>query len=267
MLNIYENPTKVSVANLTERIRAGHDGYYVKEHGESKNGSLVKRTTAAAPMRAIDTLIVDDHRLVREGLTSLLKAYPSICVVAEAEDGAEALDRLRETKVDVVILDVSLPGIGGVALTRQLLSRYPELKIIALSMHSEAAFVDGMLHAGASGYVLKSSAVVDLATAIKEVHAGRMYLSPEIARSVISGFHRAPGAGEGSVFDALSEREREVVQLLAEGHTTAAIAELLDISPKTVATHRKNIMDTLGVGSVVELAKLAIKEQLITLDV
>lgn len=217
------------------------------------------------PMKTVDTLIVDDHRLVREGVTSLLKAYPNIRIVAEAEDGPSALTCLREQKVDVAILDVSMPGIGGVSLARQLLSRYPDIKIIALSMHSEPAFVDGMLHAGAAGYVLKSSAIVDLATAIKEVHAGRMYLSPEITKSVVSGYRRLKG-GDDSPFAVLSDREREVALLLAEGHGTASIAELLNISPKTVATHRKKIMDALGLSSIVDLAKLAIKENLITLD-
>lgn len=216
-------------------------------------------------MRTVDTLIVDDHRLVREGVASLLKQYPSIRVVAEAEDAPSALARLLEHKIDVAVVDVSMPGIGGVALARQLLSRYPNIRIIALSMHSEPAFVDGMLHAGAAGYVLKSSAIVDLAKAIKEVHAGRMYLSPEITRSVVSGYRRLK-SGDDSPFAVLSDREREVVQLLAEGHSTASIAELLDISPKTVATHRKKIMDSLGVDSVVDLAKLALKENLITLD-
>lgn len=216
-------------------------------------------------MKAVDTLIVDDHRLVREGVASLLRAYPSIRVVAEADGAASALATLRERRVDVAVLDVGMPGVSGVVLTRQLLSRYPSLKIIALSMHSEPAYVEGMLHAGAAGYVLKSSAIVDLATAIREAHAGRMYLSPEITKSVVTGYRRRLD-GDGSPFSVLSEREREVVVLLAEGRSTGAIAELLNISPKTVATHRKRIMDSLGVDSVVELAKLAIKEQLITLD-
>jgi DNA-binding NarL/FixJ family response regulator len=216
-------------------------------------------------MRTVDTLIVDDHRLVRQGVTSLLKEYPSIRVVAEAEDGPSALACLREHKVDVAVVDVSMPGIGGVALARQLLSRYPEVRIIGLSMHSEPAFVDGMLQAGATGYVLKSSAIVDLATAIKEVYAGRMYLSPEIKENVVNG-HRRQKSGGDSPFAVLSYREREVVQLLAEGHGTASIAELLNISPKTVASHRKKIMDSLGLENIVDLAKLALKENLITLD-
>jgi DNA-binding NarL/FixJ family response regulator len=216
--------------------------------------------------KAIDVLIVDDHRLVRQSLAALFDQDPAFAVVAHAGDAVSALKCLREHDFDVAILDVSMPGVGGICLTRRVLERHSRVKIIGLSGHLEAAYVSGMLRAGASGYVLKSSAYDELVSAVCAVAEGKMYLSPDVTHDVVNDYCDLLLRDTSSPLWRLSEREREVAELMAEGKSTNEIAALLSISPKTVATHRKRLMDALGVRSIAELTKLAIKQNLVTLE-
>ena len=214
----------------------------------------------------IDVLIVDDHKIVREGLVKMLSTEPDIRVVGEAGDGRTALRAVAELSPDVVILDISLPDIAGGTIARRLMSKYPSLKIIVLSMHSDPVFVNDMLQAGVAGYVLKSAAFEDLAHSINVIAANRMYLSPEVTQGVVLGHRELLSKDTGSLISKLTERELEIMRLLAEGHATSQIADLLNISPKTVATHRKNLMDKLGLNNIAELTKFAIREKFVSLD-
>ena len=182
-----------------------------------------------------DILIVDDHKLVRQGLVTMLNAEPDVRVVGEASDGRAALRAVAELSPDVVILDVSLPDIGGETISRRLMSKYPSLKIIVLSMHSDPVIVRNMLQTGAAAYVLKSAAFEDLTRSIRITATNRMYLSPEITQGVVLEYRDLLSRDFGSPVSKLTEREREILRLLVEGHRTSRIADLLNISPKTRA--------------------------------
>ena len=232
-------------------------------------------------------LLADDHRIVREGLKSLLESQPDLQVVAEASDGRQAVEMARDLAPDVVVMDVAMPLLNGIEATRQLAGDGPGMKIVALSMHSDRRFVSEALKAGASGYVLKDGAFDELITAIRAVTADRVYLSPRVAGVVVedyvrhlparnghgnggaAGSHPGPeeyGSARRSAFDALTPREREVLQLMAEGFATKEVAARLHVSVKTVETHRRQIMEKLDMHSVAELTKYAIREGLTTLD-
>lgn len=206
-------------------------------------------------------LLADDHRLVREGLRALLAKEADMAVVAEAGDGRSAVRLAREMKPDVIIMDITMPDLNGIEAARQTLAHAPKTRIIALSMHADKRFVAAMLKAGASGYLLKNCAFAELAGAIRTVAAGQTYLSPRVAGVVVEGYvaRAAAGAPAGS---ALSAREREVLQLLAEGRPTKQIATQLHTSISTIETHRRHIMERLGLFSVAELTKYAVREGL-----
>jgi DNA-binding NarL/FixJ family response regulator len=188
-------------------------------------------------------------------------------VLAEAEDGRDAVRLVRKLSPQVVIMDVGMPDLNGIEATRQILQESPETKVIALSMHSDRRFVTNMLKAGASGYLLKDSAFEELATAIRVVMARKTYLSHEIAHVVVKDYVQGGGSKDDpSVFSVLSPREREVLQLMAEGKTNRQIAETLNVSLKTVETHRQQIMNKLEIHNIVELTKYAIREGLASLD-
>jgi len=212
----------------------------------------------------IRVLIADDHQIVREGLCSMLEKEPGIKVVGEAEDGRKTLRLARELTPDVIIMDVAMPDLNGIEATRQILAEFPTIKVIALSMHDDRRFVLNMIKAGAKGYLLKDSAFKDLAKAIRVVVANRTYLSNEIADVVVKDYLATSTSEESSAFCLLSPREREVLQLIAEGKTTNQIAEHLHISVKTVETHRAQLMTKLKVKGVAELTKYAIREGLTT---
>ena len=215
---------------------------------------------------AITIIIADDHQILRQGLKTLLEKEPDMEVVAEAEDGRKTVTLVREFTPHVVIMDVNMPDLNGIEATRQILSEYPEMKVIALSMHADRRFVINMLKAGAHGYLLKDCAFEELAQAIRLVMASKTYLSPGVAEIVVKDYvHRLPGPAQ-TAFSVLTAREREVLQLMAEGKSTAQIAELLHISVKTVETHRQQIMHKLGMRSVAELTKYAIREGLTSLE-
>lgn len=210
-------------------------------------------------------LLADDHKIVRDGLHSLLEENPDIQVVGEAEDGREAVQLVRKLTPDVVIMDIAMPDLNGIEATRQVAAEHPHVKIIALSMHSDKRFVSEMLKAGASAYLLKDSAFEELITAIQTVQENKIYISPGIAGAVVETLKLRPGKPESSVFSLLTDREREVLQLIAEGKNTKEIASFLHLSIKTVETHRLNIMTKLDMHSIADLTKYAIREGLTSL--
>lgn len=215
-------------------------------------------------------MLVDDHQMVREGLRSLLAKELDIQVVAEANDGHEAIRLCSQINPDVVVMDVSMQGLDGVDATRQITDSFPAVRVIALSMHSDRRHVSDMLSAGASGYLLKDSAYDDLALAVRSVHSGQRYLSKAVAEVVVDDYFTRvsgkPGATTGAAAKALSAREREVLQLMAEGHSTKQTAAMLHLSVKTVETHRRQIMEKLQTYSIAGLVKYAIREGLVSLD-
>ena len=214
----------------------------------------------------VTILIADDHRLFRDGLRTLLEAQKDVSVIAETTDGSETVAAAAELKPDIVLMDVSMPGLNGIEATRRILSAPGPPKIIMLSMHSDRRFVLESLKAGAVAYILKDCAFEELLLAIKAVRGNRMYLSRLISDSVIKDYIAIAKSVPGSAFSILSAREREVLQLLAEGKTTKETAARLHVSVKTIETHRKQIMDKLDIHSVAELTKYAIREGLTPLE-
>jgi DNA-binding NarL/FixJ family response regulator len=211
---------------------------------------------------SIKVLIADDHQIMREGLRTMLEQEHDIQVLGEAEDGRLIHRLARELQPDVIIMDVAMPDLNGIEATRQIIAELPKVKIIALSMHDDRRFVLNMLKAGAVGYMLKDCAFKDLAKAIRVVMSQKIYLSHEVADIVVKDYLSSSQPVESSAFHLLSPREREVLQLIAEGKTSAQVGESLHISVKTVETHRQQIMVKLKIRSVAELTKYAIREGL-----
>jgi DNA-binding NarL/FixJ family response regulator len=206
-------------------------------------------------------LIADDHALVRSGLTKVLDAVPDLEVVAEAQDGAEAVDKGLSEDVHLAILDVSMPRMTGIQAAAELHKRKPELKTLILSMHDSEQFLFEALKAGASGYVLKSGADTDIVEACRSAMRGNSFLYPSAVTTLVRDFVERGGAGEQ--FDVLTPRELEVLKLIAEAKTSKDIAAMLYISVKTVDRHRQNILDKLGMRDRVELTRYAIRRGLI----
>ncbi len=215
---------------------------------------------------SIRILLADDHKITRQGLRSLLDKEFDMEVVAEAEQGRTAVRLVRELLPDVVIMDVSMPDLNGMEATRQIVGEFSNIKIVALSMHSDSLFVTEMLRSGASGYLLKDCAFEELARAIRTVVAGKTYLSPSISGVVVDDYLHRLSKAVLSGSEVLTDREREVLQLLAEGKSTKQIALKLHISVKTVETHRRQIMDKLDIHTVAELTKYAIRKGLTSLE-
>jgi len=213
----------------------------------------------------IRIVLADDHQIIRDGLRHLLKTQKDMDVLAEAEDGRSAVQLVEELKPDVVILDVAMPDLNGIEAARQIRSRYPNVRIVALSMHSDRRFIAEMLKAGASGYLLKDSAFEELAQAVRTVVAGKMYLSPQITGGIIEDYVLRLPNGQESAASVLTPREREVLQLVAEGKSTKQIAGHLNVSVKTVETHRRQLMEKLNLHTVAELTKYAVREGLTSL--
>jgi len=205
----------------------------------------------------IRILIADDHRLFCEGLRAMIEKKPGMEVVAEADNGRTAVRLTRDLAPDVVIMDIAMPELNGIEATRQISSDIPGVKVIALSMHADKNFILEIIKAGASGYVLKNGAFTELISAIEAVTANRTYLSNKITDVVVNDLMRGP-AREESAFDGLTHREKEVLQLIAEGRNTRTIASALHLSTKTVETYRKRIMTRLNIYSIAELTKYAI---------
>ena len=211
---------------------------------------------------AIRILIADDHGVVAEGLKSLAEAEPGIEVVGIVSDGREAVKHAKDSRPDVIVMDMSMPELNGADATRAILQNDPSCRVIVLSMYTEREYVRRALKAGAMGYVVKRSAAKELVDAIRAVHAGQRYLSPRVADVVIES-----GADDGDdPLGRLSTREREVLQLLAEGNTGAEIAKRLSLSQKTVETYRARLVEKLGIRDLPGLVRFAIQRGIVTLD-
>jgi two-component system, NarL family, response regulator NreC len=215
-------------------------------------------------MAALRILLADDHTVVRQGLRKVLEARPEWQVVAEAGDGREAVRLAEETQPDVAILDVAMPLLNGIDAVRQIARKVPGTRMLVLSMHADEAYVTQMLRAGAAGYLLKDSADVDLLKAVDVVSAGKSFFSPAIARVIADDYVRhLADRGATDRFELLSEREREIFQLIAEGKTNKEIAAMLYVSPSTVDTHRSRIMEKLDVHSAAEIVLYAVRKGVI----
>ena len=209
-------------------------------------------------------LIADDHTLVRQGLRKILESQEGWEVVAEAGDGREAVQQAIQLRPDVVVLDLAMPRLNGVEAVQQIERRAPGVRVLVLSMYADEAYVTRAVRAGAAGYLLKDSADADLIRAVTAVAQGKSFFSPTVARIILDEYGRQLAAkGVTDRFDTLSEREREVFQLIAEGHTNKEVAELLHISPATVETHRAHIMEKLDLHSTAELVLCAVRKGVI----
>ena len=214
----------------------------------------------------IKILLADDHKIIRDGLRSLIEKEKDMAVVAEAENGRDAIKLARQFAPDIVVMDINMPDLNGVDATKLILEESPEVRIIALSIHSSRRFVTRMLRAGAAGYLVKHCAYEELADAIRMVADHKSYLSSQILDTVINDYTANLASDEESAFSTLSTREREILQLVAEGTSSEDIAERLCISVKTVSSHRRTIMQKLDLHSVADLTRFAINEGLVSLD-
>ncbi len=206
--------------------------------------------------------LADDHRLFRAGLRLMLERMRDIRIAGEADNGLDALEGIRATRPDLVLLDISMPGLNGIEVTRRVKETLPDVRIIILSMHSDRHFVLESLRAGADGYLLKDAGYEELVRVVREVHQGRRAVSAGIAGVLVDEVLNPGGNGDSGPWRQLTARERQVLQRLAEGVGTREIAESLNLSVKTVETHRKQLMDKLDLHSVAELTKYAIREGL-----
>jgi len=216
-------------------------------------------------MSRLRIVLADDHTLVRQGLSKILEEQPDWTVVAQASDGRDAVKQTLQLKPDVAIFDIGMPLLNGIEATRQLTRRLADLHVLILSMHAEEAYITQALQAGAQGYLLKDSADTELIKAVTAVAAGKSFFSPAVARVMLDDYVRHL-AGKGIVdrYQALSEREREIFQLIAEGHSNKEIAELLSVSPATVETHRAHILQKLDVHNTAELVLYAVRRGVIS---
>jgi len=216
------------------------------------------------PMAKIRILLADDHTMVRQGLRKVLEERDDWEVIAEANNGREAVRLCEEYKPDIAILDVAMPLLNGIEAARQITRRNPSTRVLMLSMHADEAYVTQVLQAGASGYLLKDSADVDLMQAVAAVSAGKSFFSPAIARLMLDDYVRQlADRGISDRYESLSEREREIFQLIAEGKTNKEIAALLSVSPSTVETHRAHIMEKLDLHSAAEIVLYAVRKGVI----
>jgi two-component system response regulator NreC len=233
--------------------------------------NYIKANTATdAPMHPhggstkIRVLLADDHTILRAGLKMMLNAQPDIEVIGEASDGRQAIHEAQRLLPDVIIMDITMPECNGIEATRQVKRLQPDTRVLVLTMHENEEYLFQMLRAGASGYMLKEAADTELISAIRVVSSGRFYLSPSAQSMMVSDYLQRVRTGEErDSYSALTEREREILKLVAEGHTNNQIAERLFISPKTVDTHRTHIMDKLNLHSRAELVKYAIRRGLL----
>ena len=213
-------------------------------------------------MSAIRILLVDDHAILRAGLRALLAAYPDLTVVGEGGDGNEALTRVNELKPDVVVMDIAMPGMNGLVATRRILDAHPGTRILMLTQYGNKEYILPLLEAGAMGYVLKQAVDTDLVSAIRAVAHGESFLYPPVAKQVLDAYLQEPRV-PGDVYMLLTEREREILILIAQGNTTREMAEQLNISPNTVDVHRAHLMQKLDLHSVAELSTFAVRRGLV----
>jgi DNA-binding NarL/FixJ family response regulator len=210
-------------------------------------------------------LLGDDHTLVRQGLRKILEEQPEWEVVAEASDGRETVRQALSLEPDVVVLDIGMPLLNGIEATRQIVRRFPNINVLILSMHAEEAYITRAMKAGARGYLLKDSADTELIRGVAAVAAGKSYFSPAVAKVMLDDYLRQLGEkGILDRFETLSEREREIFQLIAEAHSNKEIADLLSVSPATVETHRAHILQKLDVHNTAELVLYAVRRGIIS---
>jgi two-component system response regulator NreC len=213
-------------------------------------------------MPAIRVLVVDDHALFREGIRALLGSYDDIEIAGEATDGKEALEKLRQIPVNVVLMDIAMPNMGGLEATRRVRKDFPGVEVVVLTQYQDSEYVLSMLRAGAKGFVAKTATAAELVAAIRAVRNGESFLFPTAATAVVEGYLKGIETGQ-SEYERLTEREREVLQYVAEGRTNQEIADRLFISIKTVLRHRESVMEKLGFHNRTELIKYAISKGLI----
>jgi DNA-binding NarL/FixJ family response regulator len=215
-------------------------------------------------MNNIRVLLVDDHTLVREGIHTLLQRYDDLEVVGEAGDGREAIEKTNELEPDVIVMDLSMPSMGGIEATRQILKQKNAARILVLSRHEDVSYIRSLLEAGASGYVSKKAVSDELAVAVRTVYAGQVYLHSSVAKTIAEDYVQLLRLEPNEdPYERLTEREKEILHLLAEGLSNRQIAEQLYLAPKTVFNHRKNIMFKLGINSPIRLMKYAIDKGLV----
>ena len=214
-------------------------------------------------MNPLRILIADDHEIVRQGIRALLKSHPGWEVCGEATNGREAVEMTTQLKPDIVILDIGMPNLNGLVATRQIVQTEPQVKVLILTMHESDQVVREVLEAGARGYLLKSDAGRDLTTAIEAIQHNKTFFTSKIAEMVLENVRRARTKPDGGIKDVLTAREREVVQLLAEGKSTKEVAVVLGLSVKTAETHRSNIMRKLDIHSVSELVLYAVRNNIV----
>lgn len=218
-------------------------------------------------MEKMKVLIADDHAIVREGLQAILSVQPDIEVVAEATDGEEAVNKARELQPDIVLMDITMPGMNGLEATRRIKQQNPEMRILALTMHEEEDYFYRILEAGASGYFVNGGSFNELLSALRAVWRGDVFIYPTMAKKLLSNYLESVKSGqEVEKYRKLTEREREILRLVADGRTSQEIAEQLFISPTTVQTHRSHMMAKLGLHNRTELIKYAIRHGFVTLD-
>lgn len=217
-------------------------------------------------MKKIKVLIVDDHTLVRAGIRSLLALVDGIEVVGEASDGKEAIAKVRQLMPQVVLMDLAMPVMGGLEATRRLRREFPDIKVLALTQYDDSEYVIPIIEAGACGFITKMSAFSELAAAIQAAHKGESYLSSTAATALVDEYQqKTTSEGEQDPYQQLTDREREVLKLVAEGHTSREIAGILIVSPKTVEWYKSSMMKKLNIHSRTDLIKYAIRKRVITL--
>jgi two-component system response regulator NreC len=215
---------------------------------------------------AMMVLVVDDHEVVRQGIKMVLETDPELEVVGEAASGEDAIDRVRELRPNVVVMDIGMPGLSGFEATRRIRQSNPEVQVLALTVHDSEAYVFQMLQAGATGYIVKRAPAVEVIQAVKRAYRGEAVLHPSVAKLLIRDYLSRVEKGEEASYDTLSDREREILKLIAEGKTNREMADLLYLSVKTVQAHRANLMRKLGMHDRTELVKYAIRKGIIGLD-
>ncbi len=220
-------------------------------------------------MKRIRILIADDHSVVREGLRALFNRVPEFAVVGEAADGTEVVRRVRETSPDVVVIDISMPGVNGIMATRQIKRFRSSTKVLALTIHDSEEYVHEMVSAGADGYVVKDAGKQELLAAVRGVYAGKRFFSPSISKLIVDNFIRSspgPSSGSRDSEGPLTPREIEVLRYIARGHTNAEIAQIMFVSVRTVGTHRSNLMQKLNAHNAASLVRYAMENGIVPSD-
>ena len=216
-------------------------------------------------MHKIRVLVVDDHTIVRDGICALLALAGDIEVVGEAANGSEALKIVKELEPDVVLMDITMPIMDGLEATRRIHKEFPRIRVLALTQYDDKEYVFPVIEAGASGFISKVAASLELTSGIRSIYQGDSYLSPSVARLLIEDYQRGEGRVIREPYEQLTDRERDVLKLVAEGHTTKEVADILVVSPRTVEGHKTNFMAKLGIHNRTELVKYALRKGIITL--